>query len=331
MSAIPLTRRAFSLGVAGTGLALLLDTFPAATQSPSPLPSDPMRAAEELSHLETTEHIPALYTFYELMHPDAQAIIPRHVVIGWYREEFQPRGPEPAIATGVTYKDWKWAVNGTTYPDAAEVSYTQAFAGGSMTEDVVHLVEHDDGWCWFFGRDRAWVDEQIERFTQTLHVPFEGEAPYGLPEVRIADDMLDRLPDRIELERMTMKQDSMAAVSPVIPEWATGTDVRRYIATDEPYPLGYAQVFRLGPGITPADAIRQAVEDDETAPPFTLDAWNLAPDNHTPFAAFETYGSDAVGMAQNVMWADAKGDLVALISCIDNMGLEAMAEALKNR
>ena len=157
MSMTHLSRRAFTLGAAGTGLALLLDAAPALAQSPSALPSDPMRAAEELSRLEATEHIPALYTFYELMHPDAQAIIPRHVVIGWYREEFQPRGPEPAKATSVAYKDWEWAVNGTTYRDAAEVSYTQAFADGTTTEDVVHLVEHEGTWRWFFGRDRAWV------------------------------------------------------------------------------------------------------------------------------------------------------------------------------
>ena len=159
-------------------------------------------------------------------------------------------------------------------------------------------------------------------------MPFEGEAPYDLAEVRSAEDMLDRLPDTIELERMTMTQESMAAVSPVIPEWATATDVRRYIATDEPYPLGYAQVFRLVTNQTPIDAIRQAVEEYETAPPFTLDTWNLAEDNATPFAAFETFGSEAVGMAQNVMWADADGDLVAIISCVDEAGLRAMAEAL---
>lgn len=328
MSATHLSRRAFTRAAAGTGIALLLPPVPARGQSPSPLPSDPMQAAEELSRLEATEHIPALYTFYALMHPDAQAIIPRHVVIGWYREEFQPRGPEPAKATGVDYKDWEWAVNGTTYRDAAEVSYTQAFADGTTTDDVVHLVEHDGAWRWFFGRDRAWVDEQIDRFTQTRHVPFAGEAPYNLAEVALADDMLDRLPETIELERTTMKQDAMAAVSPVIPEWATGTDVRRYIDTGEPYPLGYAQVFRLGPGMTPADAIRRAIEDYETAPPFTLDAWNLSPENDTPFAAFETFGSDAVGMAQNVMWASARGDLVGLISCVDEAGLEAMAKAL---
>src|SRR5699024_6832730 len=105
-------------------------------------------------------------TFYARMHPDAQAIVPRHVVIRYFREVFQQRNPEPAIATGVTYKSWTWGVNGVTYPHTAEVSFTQRF-GGETIEDVVRLVEHHGEWKWFFGRDRAWVDEQIRRFTQT--------------------------------------------------------------------------------------------------------------------------------------------------------------------
>lgn len=327
MSAPTLSRRAFTLGAAGAGFASLAGAGPAASDEPPR--QDPMRAAEELSQLEVTEHIPALYTFYDRMHPDAQAIIPRHVVIGWFREEFQARDPQPAIATGVEYKDWTWAVNRKTYRDTAEVTYIQEFADGSVTLDVVRLVEHDATWRWFFGRDRAWVDEQIRRFTQTLNVEHAGEVPYGLAEVELADDMLARLPVTIELDGITAEQSSMAGVSPIIPDWASATDIRHYLDVEEFYPVGYAQVFRVKNGIAPAAAIRQAVEQFETMPPFTLYDWNLEPDVDTPYARFETFGSDAVGMAQNVMWADAAGEHVAIISCMREAGLEVMAEALR--
>lgn len=63
---------------------------------------DPMAAAEYLSMLEKTKYVSALYTLYSFMHADAQATVPMATVIGWYRADFQPRGPEPAIASGVT-------------------------------------------------------------------------------------------------------------------------------------------------------------------------------------------------------------------------------------
>lgn len=326
MPDITLSRRSFTLGAGSAALASIVAATPGATRQATP--PDPMRAAEELSQLEVTEHIPALYTFYELTHPDAQEIIPRHVVIGWFREEFQARDPKPAVATGVEYVDWTWAVNGKTYPDTAVVSFTQEFADGEIVEDVVRLVLHDGEWRWFFGRDRVWVDDQIDRFTQTRNVEYSGTAPYNLASVSLADGMLNRLPDVIELPNTTMQLAEMAAVSPMIPEWATGTDVRQYRDTREPYPLGYAQVFTIQPDLTPAEAIRAAVESYETMPPFTLQAWDLDPGTATPYAQFETFGSDAVGMAQNVMWADADGTMVAIISCVDEAGLEAMAEAL---
>lgn len=326
MTGTRLSRRTLALGATSASLASLFGVHRAVSQTP--YAPDPMQAAEELSRLEVTEHIPALYTFYDRMHPDAQAIIPRHVVIGWFREDFQSRGPEPAVATGVTYRDWTWAVNRKTYRDVAEVSFAQAFADGSTVEDVVRLVLHEGEWRWFFGRDLEWVDEQIQRFTQTRNVAFSGEAPFDLSTVTLADDMLDRLPDTLELEHTMAVQASLAAVSPVIPDWADATDVRQYVVDDEPYPLGYAQVYRLKQEHTPAEAIRLAVEEYETTPPFTLQAWNLEPDSGTPYARFETFGSDAVGMARNVMWGDADGEHVAIISCIDERGLEAMANAL---
>ncbi len=44
-------------------------------------------AAIALSELEATGDFDALY---DRLHPDAQAIIPREVVVGWYANEFAP-------------------------------------------------------------------------------------------------------------------------------------------------------------------------------------------------------------------------------------------------
>jgi hypothetical protein len=289
-----------------------------------------MIAAEEISRLEVINHIPALYTFYALMHPDAQAIIPRHVVIGWYREEFQARGPEPAISTGVTYKDWTWGVTGVTYPNTAEVSYTQDFADGTVVEDVVRLVYDMGAWKWFFGRDRAWVDEQIRRYTQSLTVPQQGVVPFGLEQVRPAEEMLSRLPASLDPIGTTAVLQTPEPGRMQLAEWAQSTSGRLYVSVPDRYPVGFAQVDTLRPDLSVAEALRIAAERYESAPPFTLHAWNLAPDNGVPFLSFETFGSDAVGHAQYVMWGEAAGDTIGIISHVDRAALETMAASFQH-
>ncbi|MGH2533393.1 MAG: neutral zinc metallopeptidase [Thermomicrobiales bacterium] len=134
-----------------------------------------------LSELEANGQFNALY---DLIHPDAHAIIPRAAVIGWYQTEFAPRGASPATIVGVSVTTWTWAVNGRTYPRTAEVSFVQTFwDGGAETvlEDVVRLVKSDGEWRWFFGRSREFVEEQI-----ALYVP---QPVFGgtLAELAIAD------------------------------------------------------------------------------------------------------------------------------------------------
>ena len=160
---------------------------------------DPMRAAEYLSSLESNQYIPTLYTFYGYIHPDAAEVVPRGTVIGWYQEEFHPRGPQPAVAHDVTWLDsWTWGVTGKTYTDVAEVSFTQEFANGEVIEDVVRLKYHDGSWRWWFGRDAAWVEEQKHRFSLIENTPQEGNAPFGLDQVKPVDeDLVGYVPDLI--------------------------------------------------------------------------------------------------------------------------------------
>lgn len=147
-----------------------------------------MAAAEELSRLECTEHLPALYTRCSYQHPDSIEQSPKYAVIGWYTTDFQPRGPKRAVATNVTYLDSRtWDVNGVAYPDVAEVSYNQEFADGSTEADVVRLVNVEGMWTRFCGRNAEFVAEQNSRFDQTEQVEESGVAPLGLDGLTVID------------------------------------------------------------------------------------------------------------------------------------------------
>ena len=126
------------------------------------------RVAVELSALEATADI---NTLYDRIHPDARAEIPRAAVIGWFQNEFVPRGPGVSTVTAVNFVSWTWAVTGQTYDYTAEVSFIQPFADGSVVEDVVRLVQDRNGeWRWFFGRSREFVNEQIAKYVPATPV-----------------------------------------------------------------------------------------------------------------------------------------------------------------
>lgn len=105
---------------------------------------------------------------YESLHPDAQSIIPPQVIAGWYANDFPYLGEPPAEAVKVRFVAWTWEVNGQTYPETAEVATRQQLSDGTVLRDVVRLVKDPWGnWSWFFGRDRAFVAEQIARYATT--------------------------------------------------------------------------------------------------------------------------------------------------------------------
>ncbi len=126
-------------------------------------------AAAAAIDLSRSEAAGDFNTLYDQLHPDAKQIVPWAAVVGWYVEEFAPLGPGVITVQSVRFEDWTWGVTGTRYRNTAVVTYTQPFADGTIVEDVVRLVEHEDGWGWFFGRDRAFVDEQIERVEDTTY------------------------------------------------------------------------------------------------------------------------------------------------------------------
>lgn len=130
-----------------------------------PPPPEPELAAATAVYLSQLEAAGDLDTLYAWLHPDAQAVIPKDAVAGWYAAEWLPRGPQAISVTSVDFGEWTWDVTGTTYPNTAEIAYEQPLADGAVVRDVVRLVKDDQGqWRWFFGRDRAFVEEQIARF-----------------------------------------------------------------------------------------------------------------------------------------------------------------------
>lgn len=121
-----------------------------------------MAFAEWLSLLEATESYDILY---RTLHPDAQALIPPRVITRWYRRESATREAEQAVAVKVRFIPWTWEVTGAAYPETAEVAFRQEMADGTILRDEVRLVKDPFGnWRWFFGRDRAFVEEQIARY-----------------------------------------------------------------------------------------------------------------------------------------------------------------------
>lgn len=157
-----MTTRSFSRRV------LLAASLAAATLTPSRISAQNWSAASDrafaIARLESRRKYSALY---DLMHPDAQAIVPREVVIGWYIDYlpgFDVLG-ELTSVDNIDFIDWTWAVTGVTYPNTAEVSFTQTVTRGGVASefsDIVRLVPVDDvDYRWFFGRSADFVNEQI--------------------------------------------------------------------------------------------------------------------------------------------------------------------------
>jgi hypothetical protein len=123
-----------------------------------------MLVAETLSGLEVRGRFDVLYS---LMHPNARAVIPREAVVGWYEHQFAQMGEPAAQAIKVRFISWTWEVTGQTFPETADVATRQRLFDGTVIRDEVRLVKDEHGnWSWFFGRDRAFVEEQIARYGQ---------------------------------------------------------------------------------------------------------------------------------------------------------------------
>jgi hypothetical protein len=122
------------------------------------------RAAATAVHLTELEVAGDYDRLYAWMHPDAQALVPRAAMEGWYQEVFATRPPVSVAVDRVRIVEWTWGVTGTRYPAAAEVTLRVRYADGEEAEETTRLVRDGGVWRWFFGRDRAFIKEQIVRY-----------------------------------------------------------------------------------------------------------------------------------------------------------------------
>lgn len=142
-------------------------------------------AAVEISRLEAARAFDALY---DRMHPAARAIIPRRAVVGWYVDDLAAQNAGELTVTRVRFVDWTWPVTGVTYPGTAAIDYVQPFFRASRwveEPETVHLVAAGGEWRWFFGRSRAFVDEQIARYAAEPAV----ESPFALTDLGPVDGL----------------------------------------------------------------------------------------------------------------------------------------------
>ncbi len=130
--------------------------------------------AEELFGLAAAGGFNALY---DRIHPDAHAVIPRVVAVRSFEEIYGQTQAGQAEIIGAQLGEWTWQVTGQTYPEAAQVSFTQPYVDAAgqerINESQMYLVPFEGEWRWFFGNSRAFIAEAIGRFAP----PAPQEAP----------------------------------------------------------------------------------------------------------------------------------------------------------
>lgn len=326
-----MNRRAFVTSAASFLALSTIGTFARQNDERAMFGNDPMAAAEYLSRLENIDYIPPLYTLYSFMHDDAKALVPRATVIGWYQEDFQPRGPQQAVATSfTTLPKWTWPVSGASYSNVAEVSYTQAFGDGSVVNDVVRLVFDNGQWNWFFGRDRAWVEQQNLRFSQKHHLPQQGDAPFGLAALsRFDEELFSRLPATLfdpDFNQEYVLEDEPVDYQPY--EIGTPLRVMRYMPPrpNDPFELGRVEYGKIADPTTAAENLDYITTVVQNQPPTILYGWNTAPESGMPWVHFTMPGVDVVGPSYSVTLASETHYLTVMM--YSEEALETVCRAL---
>lgn len=303
---------------------------------------DALRAADAAVELSEYEAEGTAGRLYEQMHLDAKVLIPPEAVIGWYETAFFPLAPKPITVTGVKFVDWTWGVTGVTYPDTAEVSYMQDFGSGERVSEIVHLVEEDGEWHWFFGRSQAFVNDQIRQQAPDAALlddsaadaafPADGAAPWGLETFAAsgidADALLAAFPETIgehRLDRIESGQNRQG----VFPEIATDITIATYLDPPETViPSGETQVLRLKPEIDATQALETIIDASRESPHFVVLRQSDERSGGMVFLLVELYTNDAVGNVPVLFWGKADGDVLVAASMRDFISLRVLVQEL---
>ncbi|MCC6314859.1 MAG: neutral zinc metallopeptidase [Thermomicrobiales bacterium] len=107
-------------------------------------------------------------TLFDYLHPDVLDVAPRSVALKLFEQIYAATNPGPATIEGVQLGAYTWPVNGKTYDDAAQVSYSQEFTDKNGQRQTLHttmyLVPFQGRYRWFFGNSRAYIAEAIARY-----------------------------------------------------------------------------------------------------------------------------------------------------------------------
>ena len=316
------TRRSLSAAaVAASGLNLLGPRSTNAHQGTfSSLREDgsaPVEAAISQSRLEVTNNIFALY---RQMHSDSRAEVPLYAVQYWYDTAFLPLGPKVLQFVDIRFLDWTWEVTGQTYPNTAEVSYTQAFTDGPVVEDKVRLVQEDGQWRWFFGRSRAFIDEQIDLASAAVFpdesVPAEG---WIAAVIDFDIEALDRLP-------LDFPGDGGATLT--MGAGDGGENGRRYVVPREYYVLGAVDYQRLSANQRAVDLVRDRLDQAAQGPAFEVLAWDLSRDAEVVYATFTAFANEAVGNAVFTVVASDETKALWTVTALTADVVDALGMAL---
>ena len=108
--------------------------------------------------------------FFDKLHPDVLAEVPRDVALQAFAYLYGQTSPGPATITDVKLGDYTWPVNDVTYPNTAEITYTQTFKNQQgktqQGEFKMYLTPVDGQYRWFFGNSSAYINELIARFAK---------------------------------------------------------------------------------------------------------------------------------------------------------------------
>ncbi|MCA9860401.1 MAG: hypothetical protein KC438_11800 [Thermomicrobiales bacterium] len=292
-------------------LFVLLPSAPSAVQAQTVDLPAASAAAHHLSVLESQSSWDALY---DQLHPDSQLTVDRATVAYWYETYFGINGPQPAGITSVSLKSWTWPVTGRTYPQTAEVAYTQDFDNGSTVQDVVRLVQATDGsWRWFFGRSPEFVQQISQEAAQPgppASIPDRtGIGPQSLfaeaiaaidsvPTACFVGTGLDSVPPSIGFDSMS----SQHSTSGVRPE-----SVSFLSPGSGGFPALIVNALTLQPGETPESVVRKidASRVDWDGPPYTLPPRalysDLSPTSASLIFYYEEY-NEATGYLPVLAW-----------------------------
>lgn len=152
------------LSVVALAMGLLVSSVaPAAAQQ-----DDPQAATAAAQRLLDLAVQGDFNTLFDYLHPDALEQIPRSVGLAIFEGVYGQTEPGPARIEDVRFGDYTWPVNGKTYPNAAEVSYSQDFTNQqgqrATLRSTMYLVPVDGEYRWFLGNSRAFVAEAVARF-----------------------------------------------------------------------------------------------------------------------------------------------------------------------